>query len=111
MDNENPEQPKPQERAPASEAKPEAAPQAPASQASANGGWEREVLEKVLLAAIAEQRAGRRWGIFFKSAFLLLILGALAGAWFYSKDEGEAFGAHTALVAIDGEIEADAPGA
>ena len=29
-------------------------------------GWERKILEKVALAAIAEQRAARRWGMLFK---------------------------------------------
>ena len=35
---------------------------APAASASA-GGWEREVLEKVLMATVREQRAARRWRI------------------------------------------------
>lgn len=109
MENDHQEQPsqasQPQAQEAAAQA--QAAPAAP----PAKPNWEREVLEKVLLAAIAEQRAGRRWGIFFKSAFLLLIVGGLGFAWFYNKDEGEAFGAHTALVSIDGEIESDASGA
>ncbi len=29
-------------------------------------GWERQVLEKLAMAALDEQRAKRRWGIFFK---------------------------------------------
>jgi len=33
--------------------------------------WERGVLEKVALAAIREQRAARRWGMFFKMMVLL----------------------------------------
>ena len=121
MENENPQQPLEGASAPESKQSenpgvPGPAPAASAAPASdtkpqANAGWEREVLEKVLLAAIAEQRAGRRWGIFFKSAFLLLILGGLGFAWFYNRDDGEAFGAHTALVTIDGEIESDAAGA
>jgi len=64
-----------------------------------------------LLAAIQEQRAGRRWGIFFKSAFLLLVLGGLGFAYFYNRDDSEATGAHTALVTIDGEIEGGDAGA
>jgi hypothetical protein len=28
--------------------------------------WERKVLEKLALEALAEQKRGRRWGIFFK---------------------------------------------
>ena len=108
MENDN--QPQPPEPAGAAEAKPASAPAPQASQQSAPG-WEREVLEKVLLAAVAEQRAARRWGIFFKSAFLLVILGGLGYAWYYNKDDGESFGAHTALVTIDGEIESDDAGA
>lgn len=30
-------------------------------------GWEREVIEKLALAAITEQTRARRWGVFFKS--------------------------------------------
>src|ERR1700710_2803732 len=32
--------------------------------------WERDALERIALAAIREQRAGRRWRIFFRFAFL-----------------------------------------
>jgi protease-4 len=39
-----------------------------------NSNWERETLEKVLLATLKEQRAARRWSIFFK----LLILGVIS---------------------------------
>jgi len=74
-------------------------------------GWERQVLEKVLLEAIKEQRASRRWGIFFKFLFVFLALGGLGFAYFYTKDDTEAFGAHTALVTIDGEIESGDAGA
>jgi len=41
---------------------------------SAAGGWEREVLEKLVLAAVAEQRAARRWRIGLR----LLFLGVMA---------------------------------
>ena len=42
--------------------------------------WERQTLEKVLLASVEEQRRARRWGIFFKS-LLALYLGV--GAAFF----------------------------
>ncbi|MDO9241759.1 MAG: S49 family peptidase, partial [Methylicorpusculum sp.] len=29
-------------------------------------GWEREVIEKLALAAVTEQRKARHWSIFFK---------------------------------------------
>jgi protease-4 len=40
--------------------------------------WERKVLEKLALEALAEQRRGRRWGIFFKLlgfGYLVVVLG------------------------------------
>ena len=30
------------------------------------GNWERDVIEKLALEALEEQRRARRWGIFFK---------------------------------------------
>ncbi|MFJ2993114.1 S49 family peptidase [Pandoraea sp. NPDC087047] len=74
--------------------------------------WEREMLEKVLMAGIREQRAARRWKIFFR----LLILAIFAfGVWSVfdfdggsgttSSDSGT--GKHTALVTLSGELSAD----
>ena len=42
--------------------------------------WERETLEKVLLASVHEQRRARRWSLFFKFAVLLymIVLAVLA---------------------------------
>lgn len=73
--------------------------------------WERDVLEKVLLASIAEQRAARRWGIFFKLVLLFMVLGGIGIFYFYNRDDSETFGAHTALVTIDGEIDTEGSGA
>jgi len=69
--------------------------------------WERKVLEKLALEAVAEQRRGRRWGIFFKVlgfAYLTVILG-LATDWGQADKlaEGSKF---TALVNLDGVIKA-----
>jgi protease-4 len=69
--------------------------------------WERKVLEKLALEALAEQRRGRRWGIFFK----LLGFGYLAVVLALALDlgsggkaaEGEKF---TALVNLTGVIKA-----
>ncbi len=70
-----------------------------------NGGqWEREVLERIALAGIREQRAARRWGIFFKLlvfAYLSVIL-VLAMDW--TKTDGMTTGKHTALVEVSGII-------
>ena len=71
--------------------------------------WERGVLEKLALAALKEQRRARRWGIFFKLltfAYLtFLVLIALLD-WRGGGDR-LASGKHTALVEVDGVIDAE----
>lgn len=75
------------------------------------GNWERETLEKLVFATIKERRAARRWSIFFRLAFLLVLV---VGVWTYlglsfgSDDEN--LGRHTALIEINGEIEAEGSG-
>ncbi len=69
-------------------------------------GWEREVLEKVLLATVREQRAARRWRIFFR--FVTLgIIGLIMYAVAALEGETVSTGRHTALVTLDGEIAAN----
>ncbi|MFC5475146.1 S49 family peptidase [Paraherbaspirillum soli] len=73
-------------------------------------GWERELLEKLAFASLREQRARRRWGIFFKLAFLAVIG---FGFWFgmnYEGSDTQTVGAHTALVKINGAIETEGNG-
>lgn len=66
---------------------------------------EKELLEHLAFASLTEQRRSRRWGIFFKSAFLLYLIAIL---WlmlppdtFESRTKP-----HTALIDIHGVIEA-----
>jgi protease IV len=73
--------------------------------------WERDVLEKLMFATLKEQRARRRWGIFFKMATLLVVLAGMWLAFNFDTTDIEALGRHTALVEIDGTIEADNNGA
>lgn len=71
-------------------------------------GWERETLEKVLLASLTEQRRARKWNNFFKGLFflyLLITLIALSG-WF-STSEVASTGPHTALIDLKGVIDAE----
>lgn len=68
-------------------------------------GWERDVLEKLAFEALREQRARRRWGIFFKLAMLSILIVAVWAAFDFSGAE-ETVGTHTALIEIDGTIEA-----
>nr|WP_315260413.1 S49 family peptidase [uncultured Limnohabitans sp.] len=67
--------------------------------------WERDTLERLAFATLAEQRASRRWRIFFRFAWLALVAALL---W-TGMHKGGVTGAnpsqpHTAVVAIKGEI-------
>ncbi|MFC0253188.1 S49 family peptidase [Massilia consociata] len=77
------------------------------------GNWERETLEKLVLATVHERRAARRWGIFFKLSFLLVAV--LALMTYYGSTFGfggdENLGRHTALIEVKGEIESGGSGA
>ncbi|CAB3797339.1 S49 family peptidase [Paraburkholderia fynbosensis] len=71
-------------------------------------GWERAALERIALAAITEQRAARRWKIFFRFLFLVVLLLLLVwGAFSFSGDRVAVTGRHTAMITLDGEISAD----
>jgi len=80
-------------------------PQAPAEN-PALPFWERETLEKVLLASVHEQRRARIWGLVFKGVFFayLVVVAVLAfrpadGFWSHGDSKG-----HTALVDVAGII-------
>ena len=67
-------------------------------------GWEREVLEKLVFATVNEQRAARRWRIFWRFTWLAF-LGAVAWALFvYEGGTPSKSAPHTAVVDIKGEI-------
>ncbi|HEY8157810.1 MAG TPA: S49 family peptidase [Methylobacter sp.] len=69
-------------------------------------GWEREVIEKLALAAVTEQTRARRWGVFFKSlmfAYLIVVLG-LAMYPKFSQNIGVDNKDHTAIIDVVGMI-------
>lgn len=72
-----------------------------------NPNWERDVLEKLALSAVVEQRRARRWGIFFKAlgflylTFLIVMLAGLV------KGDVSKMGKHTALIDLQGVIASD----
>jgi protease-4 len=73
-----------------------------------NEGSEKQVLEKLLLSSLREQRRARQWSIFFKSLtfvylFILLFIGL---GWFGDSDMSIS-GKHTALVELRGVIAPD----
>lgn len=68
--------------------------------------WERQTIEKLAFAALEEQRKARRWGLFFKlflAGYLLLLL-LLTQLDFAAVGMSSR---HTALVNLEGVIEAD----
>ena len=69
--------------------------------------WERQLLEKFAFAALTEQRAKRRWGIFFKLATLLYLVAVLAMVGNWGAAEKPADGKHTALINLRGSIESE----
>ncbi len=82
--------------------------QDPQSSEQSSVGWERQTLEKLVLASVAEQRAARRWKIFFR----LLWIGLLAAlVWLIYRDVSPSSSVskpHTALIEVRGAIAADA---
>ena len=66
--------------------------------------WERKTLEKLAFAALDEQKAGRRWGIFFKTlGFIYLAVVLLAVVdWGADAEHQER---HTAMVSLNGVIQ------
>ncbi len=77
------------------------------AQKEQSSGWEKETVERVLLASIDEQRKARRWSIFFKlfiAGYLLLLLILAQTA---DISEKPVTGKFTALVDLEGVIAPD----
>jgi protease IV len=79
-------------------------PEGKARSAPVGDNWERAALERIALAAITEQRAARRWRIFFRFVFLALIAAVAWGVFAFTSDKVLKSERHTALVELDGEI-------
>ena len=91
---------------------PPSPPMPPAPNGAPPINWEREVLEKLVFATIKEQRANRRWSIFFK-VFLLVVVFLAVVSYFdiHLGGDSESLGRHTALIEIEGNIESEGSGA
>lgn len=83
----------------------------PSDSPSTPNHFERDVLEKVLMASIAEQKQGRRWGIFFR--FILVIYtGIILWQVVNPLDQSDWMGHqknHTAVIDVAGMIAAGQP--
>ena len=85
----------------------EAAAPRSAAPAAADPNWERSALEKIAMAAIAEQRQARRWRNGLRLAWLLFVVTL---TWFglqHSTVPSDVTRPHTAVVEIKGEIASD----
>jgi len=69
-----------------------------------DSNWERKTLEKLVFAALDEQRARRRWGIAFKALGFVYLLAVLVAVvdWGAGAEHQER---HTAMVNLTGVIE------
>lgn len=73
------------------------------------GAWERATLEKLVFATLKEQRSVRRWRMFSRLLWLIL-LGAIAWFLFQQQTMGVVQSTpHTAVIEIRGEISSAAP--
>ena len=101
MDNQaQPPQPTPDlwgQAAPASAA-------APAAAVASQPGWERSVLERLAFDTLKEQRAARRWKIFFRLAWLLVFVGMVSYLFSSESSSTATSTEHTAVVELKGEI-------
>ncbi|MEJ2619091.1 MAG: signal peptide peptidase SppA [Candidatus Thiodiazotropha sp.] len=71
--------------------------------------WERELLNQMVMATVAENRKSRRWGIFFKLltfAYLFIILGLFLWSGKLEVDQVTAT-EHTALIDVKGLISSE----
>ena len=86
--------------------------QSPTGPAGIN--WERATIEKLVLANFKEQRAARRWKVFFRvlmfallAAYLWVIYLGVQGKGLGGNKDDATAGPHTAVVDVKGAIAAD----
>ena len=83
---------------------PQASSETKAETNSHKAAWERDTLERLAFATLAEQRASRRWRIFFRFAWLLLVVVLIWTGTHRGGVGTDPTQPHTAVVAIKGEI-------
>ena len=73
-------------------------------------GWERGVLEKLVMSTLDERRRARRWNIFFRLAFFAYLapfLLVFLGWWTPGDHKSGSATQHTALVDVKGVIDSE----
>ncbi len=71
-----------------------------------NNNWQQQTIEKLALSGLKEQQTARRWSIFFKCLFFGYLLLVLFYALGWIGGGKGSTGDHTALIEINGVIEA-----
>jgi len=72
-----------------------------------DSAWQKDMIEKLAMSSLKEQKAARRWGIFFKLLIFLYLFTLLAYAVGWVAKDGKAITTdHTALINIAGVIQA-----
>jgi protease-4 len=71
---------------------------------SSSPGWERSVLEKLAFAALEEQRANRRWKLFGRITWLLVLVLLIWIGFGLGGPVKNTSSPHTAVIEIKGEI-------
>jgi protease-4 len=66
--------------------------------------WEREMLEKLAFAMLAEQKAARRWKTFWRIVWAVLIALAIWAGWSKTPSASAPSTPHTAVIELRGEI-------
>lgn len=75
--------------------------------------WEQDLLKRFAFEVLREQRAARRWGIFFKLLLTFYLLAVIAIGMGLGTDSSSSFSSAsriTAVVNLDGVIGPDLPG-
>ena len=68
--------------------------------------WQQKTIEKLALSGLKEQQTARRWSIFFKCLILAYLFLLLAYALGWIGGGKSSTGPHTAIININGVIEA-----
>jgi protease IV len=82
-------------------------PAAAAAAATARPAWDGTMLEQLARDLLRDRRSERRWRVFFRLAWLLLVLFVLFILFAGRMHSASPTTAHTALVEVRGEIAAD----
>ena len=82
----------------------ETSPRVTKENSAGSSGWERETLEKLMFASLAEQRLARRWRNIVRLAWLGFFIVLAWVAFVQNGPTKDASTPHTAVVEIKGEI-------